>query len=107
MEVRIPEEPRFPAWKIPLFQYVIAVALVALLAGYWRLQVRDLQKYLALSERNRIRELPIIAPRGLILDRHGNVLVDNLPAFSVMFSRDGPWKLTPARIDGIAQGLGL
>lgn len=107
MEVRFPEEPRFPAWKIPLFQYVIALVLVALLAGYWRLQVRDHQKYLALSERNRIRELPIIAPRGLILDRHGRVLVDNLPAFSVLFSRDGPWKLTPERLEGIAQGLGL
>lgn len=107
MEVRFPEEPRFPAWKIPLLQYVIGVTLVLLLGGYWHLQVKDHRKYIELSERNRVRDLPIIAPRGLILDRNGRVLVDNLPAFSVLLSRDGSEKLTQERIEGIARGLNL
>jgi len=107
MEARFPEEPRFPAWKIPFLQYLIAAILIALLAGYWRLQITEHRHYLEESERNRIRNLPIIAPRGRILDRKGRVLVDNFPAFSVLLSRDGPRKLTPATIGGIAQGLGL
>ncbi len=78
-----------------------------MLAGYWRLQITEHRHYLEESERNRIRNLPIIAPRGRILDRKGRVLVDNFPAFSVLLSRDGPRKLAPATIGGIAQGLGL
>jgi len=107
MEARFPEEPRFPAWKIPFLQYLIAATFVGLLAGYWRLQITEHHHYLEESERNRIRDLPIIAPRGRILDRKGRVLVDNFPAFSVLLSRDGTRKLTLATISGIAQGLNL
>ncbi|MGH9450973.1 MAG: penicillin-binding protein 2 [Terriglobia bacterium] len=105
MEVRFPEGPRFPAWKIPFLQYLVVVTLLGLLAGYWRLQVTHHQQYVEASERNRTRDLPVIAPRGRILDRNGQVLVDNLPAFSVLLSRDV--KLSPDKIDAIARGLEL
>ncbi|HEV2417663.1 MAG TPA: penicillin-binding protein 2 [Terriglobia bacterium] len=107
MEVRFPEEPRFPAWKIPFLQYLIAAIFLGLLAGYWRLQVTQHQQYVEESERNRTRDLPIIAARGRILDRKGEVLVDSLPAFSVLLSRDDPQKLTPDSLKGIALGLGI
>ncbi|HEX5484010.1 MAG TPA: penicillin-binding protein 2 [Terriglobia bacterium] len=105
MEVQFPEEPRFPAWKIPFLQYLLAVIMVVLLGGYWRLQVTQHKKYVERSERNRTRDLPVIAPRGRILDRDGHVLVDNRPAFSVLLSRDGPEKLSSERIEEIARGL--
>src|SRR5579883_1333740 len=92
---------RFPSCSTWLRSFSI------LLAGYWRLQVTHHEQYLQLSERNRTRDLPIIAPRGRILDRDGRVLVDNLPAFSVLLSRDDPAKLIPEKIDGIARGLGI
>ncbi|MGH9342831.1 MAG: penicillin-binding protein 2 [Terriglobia bacterium] len=107
MEVRFPEEPRFPGWKIPFLQYLIAAILLGLLAGYWRLQITQHQQYVEESERNRTRDLPIIAARGRILDRNGEVLVDSLPAFSVLLSRDDPQKLTPDALKGIALGLGI
>lgn len=107
MEVRFPEEPRFPAWKIPFLQYLIAATLFGLLAGYWRLQITDHQEYVQDSERNRTRDLPIIAARGRILDRNGEVLVDSLPSFSVLLSRDDPQKLTPDALRGIALGLDM
>ncbi|HEV2499314.1 MAG TPA: penicillin-binding protein 2 [Terriglobia bacterium] len=107
MEVRFPEEPRFPAWKIPFLQYLIAAIFLGLLAGYWRLQVTQHQQYVEESERNRTRDLPIIAARGRILDRNGEVLVDSLPAFSVLLSRDDPQKLTSDSLKGIALGLGI
>jgi penicillin-binding protein 2 len=107
MEVRFPEDPRFPAWKIPLLQYIVAITFVFLLVGYGRLQIAEHAKYLEESQRNRIRELPIVAPRGLILDRNGRTLVDNTPAFSVLLSRDGSQKLTTFRIQRIAQSLDI
>src|ERR1019366_258419 len=107
MEVRFPSEERPPAWKIAFLQYVIAATFLVLLVGYWRLQVGHHQEYADLAERNRIRNLPIIAPRGRILDRAGRVLVDNFPAFSVLLMRETLTMLPPDRVAGIARGLQL
>jgi penicillin-binding protein 2 len=105
MEVRFPSDERPPAWKIAFLQYVIAASFLGLLIGYWRLQIGQHRQYLDLAERNRIRNLPVIAPRGRILDRDGRVLADNFPAFSVLLMRESSSILSPARIAGIARGL--
>ena len=107
MEVRFPSDERPPAWKIAFLQYVIAASFLGLLVGYWRLQIGQHQQYLDLAERNRIRNLPVIAPRGRILDRDGRVLADNFPAFSVLLMRESAATLSPERIAGIARGLQL
>jgi penicillin-binding protein 2 len=107
MEVRFPSDERPPAWKIAFLQYVIAASFLGLLAGYWRLQIGQHRQYLDLAERNRIRNLPIIAPRGRILDRDGRVLADNFPAFSVLLMRESAATLSAERVAGIARGLQL
>jgi penicillin-binding protein 2 len=105
MEVRFPSDERPPAWKIAALQYVIAATFLIILVGYWRLQIGHHQQYVEQAERNRIRNLPVIAPRGRILDRDGRVLADNFPAFSVLLLRESQNKLSPDRIAGIARGL--
>ena len=107
MEVRFPTDERPPAWKIAFLQYVIAASFLFLLVGYWRLQIGQHRQYADLAERNRIRNLPIIAPRGRILDRDGRVLADNFPAFSILLMRESATTLPPDRIAGIARGLQL
>ena len=44
--------------------------------------------YAWLAEKNRIRNVPILAPRGKILDREGRTIVDNYPSFSALLLRD-------------------
>ena len=90
-----------------MLQYVIAANFLGLLVGYWRLQIGQHRQYLDLAERNRIRNLPVIAPRGRILDREGRVLADNFPAFSVLLLRESAATLSPERVAGIARGLQL
>jgi penicillin-binding protein 2 len=107
MEVRFASDERPPAWKIAFLQYVIAATFFGLLVGYWRLQIGEHRQYADLAERNRIRNLPVIAPRGRILDREGRVLADNFPAFSVLLMRESAGILSPDRIAGIARGLQL
>ncbi len=107
MQFRFPEENRFPPWKISFLQYFMVAVFAVLLFGYWRLQVAEHAQYVQAAERNRIRELPIIAPRGRILDRRGRVLVDNAPAFKILLRREDPSALTPSLLLGIARGLGL
>jgi penicillin-binding protein 2 len=49
--------------------------------GYFRLQVMQHQEYVTRSEANRIKPRPVVPARGLIYDRKGRLLADNVPAF--------------------------
>ena len=101
------DDDRSPAWRIAFFQYLIAASLLGLLVGYWRLQIGQYRVYQELAERNRVRNLPIIAPRGQILDREGRTLVDSHPAFSILLMRESSDTPTPQRLAEIASSLGL
>ena len=107
MEFRFPEDARSEISRITIFQIIVAAGIFCLLIGYWRLQIGQHRQYQVAAERNRIRNLPVIAPRGRILDREGRILADNFPAFRVLLAREGQENLTPARIEGMARGLGL
>jgi len=68
---------------------VIAAVLLLSVAGrLFYLQVLKYDYYANLSQGNSIRTEPIPPSRGLILDRHGVVLADNLPAFNVELVRE-------------------
>ncbi len=74
------KDEKIPAYKLTAMQYVIALVLIILVSGLWRLQVLGAQNYRALAAANRIRKVPILAPRGKIYDRDGRLLVDNYPS---------------------------
>lgn len=60
-----------------------AVALVVLTGAFFRAQVLESARYLSSSERNRLRQVPIPAARGMIYDRRGEVIAENVPGYSV------------------------
>ena len=97
---------RLPQERLAAASYVIVGMIGLLLLGFWKLQVIDSDKYGQLAERNRVRSIPIIAPRGRMLDRDGRVLVDNYPSFSVLLLRDDPAEVDK-NLPTIADGLGL
>ncbi len=100
------DEHRLPQTRLAIVSYVIVGAIGLLLLGFWKLQVIDSERYTQLAERNRIRAIPIIAPRGRMLDREGRALVDNYPSFSVLLLRDDP-KQMERSLPQIAEGLGV
>ena len=59
----------------------VALSLAGLAAWYFKLQVLDHAAYATRSEANRIRPHPVIPARGMIYDRQGRLLAENLPAF--------------------------
>jgi penicillin-binding protein 2 len=65
----------------------LAIAMLLLIAALtsrlWYLQVLEGESYAALSENNRLREVTLEAPRGLIVDRRGEILVGDRPALAV------------------------
>ena len=90
--------------KLSAAQYLIALMLVVLVAGLWRLQVASADNFRALAEANRIRKIPVLAPRGKIFDREGRLLVDNYPSVTCYLLRE---QVKDSNIDLplIAQGL--
>src|SRR5580765_5643992 len=99
-------EEKVSATRLTAVQYIILAVFLVLAYGLWRLQVMQSDKYALLAEMNRIRNVPILAPRGKILDREGRVIVDNYPSFSALLLRDSSRDLN-ADADLIAQGLHL
>ena len=62
-------------------------ALIAIGTGYWYLQVVESAHYRDLAENNRLRRAPIQAPRGIIEDRWGRILVENVPSYRLVLDR--------------------
>jgi len=60
-----------------------SLAFVILLVRLGYLQLYNWDKYFRESEQNRIREIVVDADRGQLLDRNGDILVDNWPSYSV------------------------
>jgi penicillin-binding protein 2 len=62
---------------------IVSVVLVSLGAGFFRTQVLEHAEYRLQSETNRLREVPLPAPRGVIYDRNGKPIADNVVGYSV------------------------
>src|SRR5712692_5319922 len=92
--------------RLTAVQYIVLAIFLILAYGLWRLQVVQSDLYATLAEKNRIRNVPILAPRGRILDREGRPIVDNYPSFTALLLRDSSRDLS-ADADLIAQGLHL
>ena len=97
---------RLPQTRLTVISYTIVGLMALLLLGFWKLQIINSDRYAQLAERNRVRSIPIIAPRGAMLDRYGRVIVDNYPSFSVLLLRDDPVQLDHL-LPQIADGLNL
>ncbi len=99
-------EDKVPQMRLTIVQYTILVIFLVLGFGLWRLQVIDSESYISLAEQNRVRRVPILAPRGKILDREGRTIVDNYPSFDALLLRDQQrdWNVD---IPKIASGLNM
>ena len=105
-EVPLGREEKVSPVKLAVVQYLVVAVLLVLLAGLWRLQVLNGEDYRALAEANRVRKVPILAPRGKLLDREGRLLVDNYSSVACFLLRE-QMKDPEAETRMIANGLHL
>ncbi len=98
------DDVNFAASKIALFQYAALGIFIFLITGFWSLQIQDNQFYGQQAQANSLKSIPILAPRGRILDRDGRVIVENHASFSLILARD---TLKEEHLPAIAQGLDL
>ena len=92
--------------RLTAAQYIILGIFLVLAYGLWRLQVMQSDYYSLAAEKNRVRNVPVLAPRGRILDRNGRTIVDNYPSFSALLLRDSSRDLK-SDADLIAKGLDM
>lgn len=72
--------------RVAVLSGVAAILFGILFFRLWSLQVIDGDEYLAEAKNNRTREFKQIAPRGEILDRDGDVLVDNRTSLALQLN---------------------
>jgi penicillin-binding protein 2 len=92
--------------RLRAVEYFILAIFMLLAYGLWRLQVSQSDYYSAAAEKNRVRNVPILAPRGKIFDRQGRLIVDNYPSFTALLMRESSRDLN-ADADLIAKGLDM
>jgi penicillin-binding protein 2 len=70
--------------RVRILVWIVAFLFLSLVTRLWFLQVMAAEEYQVRAEGNRVRLVPLPAPRGRILDRNGNVLVDNRRSIQIV-----------------------
>ena len=84
----MPDDRRSLTTRLAVLQYLVAGAFAALAVGFWVFQIAQHEKFREMAENNHLRRLPLPAPRGVLLDRHGKVLVENQNTFNIALVRE-------------------
>lgn len=62
---------------------VLGLAFLVLIGAFFRVQALESDRFRSRAEQNRLRPVPLPAPRGSILDRNGLPIAENVPGFAV------------------------
>lgn len=94
--------------RLRVIQTLVMLLLIVLGVRLYVLQVVNGRRYAERAENQRIRLLPIPAPRGVIFDRNGEVLVNSRPIYNVIMSReDIKGKDFGLMVAPLSEGLGI
>src|SRR5919206_2709187 len=94
--------------RLRFIQPLVVLLLGVLSVRLYVLQVVRGERYAEIAENQRRRRLPIPAPRGVIFDREGHVLVDSRPIYNVILSReDVKDKDLSTLVDPLSEGLNV
>ncbi|MDP2726463.1 MAG: hypothetical protein Q8P59_02865, partial [Dehalococcoidia bacterium] len=78
-----PDEGALLQRRYLLFRGVIILTFIALAVQLWKMQVAEGKYYQQKAENNRIRMVSVAPARGVVYDRNGELLVRNVPSFSI------------------------
>ncbi len=74
--------------RVVMLRAAVVTIFALLLGGFWYFQIFQHAKFREMAENNHQRTLPLRAPRGVIFDRHGEVLVENRASFNISIMRE-------------------
>jgi penicillin-binding protein 2 len=82
------EERRQTERRLVVLRLIALVIFSLFVARLYWMQVVNHETYTEMAMRNRLRRLPIKAPRGRILDRNGVALADSKPSYNIVVSHE-------------------
>lgn len=97
----------FASWQMArrasLARWALLLAFAVLGGGFFRAQVVQSAEYRLTSANNRLRTIPLSAPRGEIVDRNGLLIAENFPGYSVrlMSTREDSLRAVVTRLDSL------
>src|SRR6266568_4298572 len=94
-------------WRISFVGYVIAAVLLTLVFGFWNAQIIQSGYYQLRAEQNRVREIPLPAPRGRIYDREHRILADNRPSYDIILIRENSPHTIQQTAEMLSPGIGM
>ena len=74
--------------RLAVVRIGVVVCLALLIGGFWILQVPEFEKYSEMAQNNQLRTIPLRAPRGVLFDRNGKVLVENTYSYTIALVRE-------------------
>ncbi len=74
--------------RLSSLQIIVAAVFATLAVAFWVFQVAQHEKFRQMAEENHMRKLPLPAPRGVLFDRHGKILVENHNTFNIALVRE-------------------
>jgi len=74
--------------RLNWLMFVIVSVFLVMAVRLWQLQIIQGSEFVSRAERNRVRTIQVVAPRGTIADRNNTPLVDNRPAFNALLYRE-------------------
>src|SRR5256884_6944542 len=93
--------------RLSIINVLVVLVLTILGVRLYLLQMVWGKYYSEIAQNQRIRLLPIPAPRGVIFDRNGKVLVDSRPIYDVILSREANKGIDYSLIGILSQGLDI
>jgi penicillin-binding protein 2 len=88
MSVHAQDDRRSLTIRLAALQYGAVAVFSALAVAFWVLQIAQHAQYREMAENNHQRTLSLRAPRGVLFDREGRVLVENRYAFNISLVRE-------------------
>ena len=81
------EERKVSFIRLTVMRVAVVAAFLVLAGTFWFFQIIEHEQFREMAENNHQRELALRAPRGVLFDRNGRVLVENRPTFNVSIVR--------------------
>src|SRR5918993_5090853 len=89
MSTPIPaDDRRSLTLRLSVMQYVLGAAFAALAVGFWYFQIAQHTQFLEIANNQYMQRVPLPAPRGLLFDRNGDVLVQNQEITNIVLFRE-------------------
>jgi penicillin-binding protein 2 len=84
----MPDDRRNLTLRLSVLQGIIAAVFGMLAVGFWVFQIVQYEDFKDRADNNHLRRLALRAPRGVVLDRHGEVLISNRVTFNIALVRE-------------------